>query len=192
MIVFMSCYIIICITKQGHTNHGMHDLLVSYCLLYSHALLLPPDLCTLGFHPCDGNATCQWEEVSDQVTCSCLEGFTGSGVECQPLQCECDGDNMVCGSAVDTGGCVCAEGYTLSEAGVCVLQSEDSSNCSLSSIPHDCLLLTATQCSQFVNGAVTSVTVVGNECVSQEVKDLVEQVPPLMCSTGPHSSLVCL
>ena len=71
------------------------------------------DICTLGYHSCDGNATCHSDNSTDLVTCTCRTGFTGNGTECQPLPCDCPGDHMTCG---ELRSCVCEEGFTLTNS----------------------------------------------------------------------------
>lgn len=43
---------------------------------------LATDPCQSGFHNCDPNALCSWNQTTDGVTCQCKEGFSGNGFVC--------------------------------------------------------------------------------------------------------------
>ena len=97
----------------------------TYCMLCTHAHThtrththrAHTDVCTLGYHPCNDNATCDILPGSPnyQPTCSCKPGFEGDGIDCQIPPCECPLDHMVCVGVPQL--CECDQGFTLALSG---------------------------------------------------------------------------
>lgn len=85
----------------------------------TETFFLLTDVCELGYHPCHANATCQITTPDDQPSCTCLPGFAGDGIECQPNSCECPLDHMVCVVSGGSPQCKCEEGFALNNDDGC-------------------------------------------------------------------------